>query len=60
MTVEMQGDDSLRGKFIGNIIFELGFDKDAQGIWKLTKIENLEELTPPLVDKAEMVWITFF
>ena len=59
MTVEMQGDSSLRGGFIGKLVFELGFDFDG-GVWKLTSIENCSELTPALVDKAEVVWITFF
>ena len=60
MTVEMQGDSSIRGNFIGKLIFKLGFEKDDKGTWQLIKIENLEELTPLLVDKAEQVWITFF
>lgn len=60
MTVEMQGDNSIRGNFIGQLTFKLSLEKDNDGIWKLTKIENLDELTPILVDKAEMVWITFF
>lgn len=60
MTVEMQGDSSIRGQFIGKINFKISFDKDEKNNWRLNKIENLDELTPPLVDKAEMVWITFF
>lgn len=60
MTVEMQGDNSIRGHFIGNLTFKLGFDKDANNKWHFTKIENLEELVPTLVDKAELIWITFF
>ena len=60
MTVAMQGDSSIRGSFIGKLIFKLGFEKDDKGNWKLTKIENLDELTPTLVDKAEQIWITFF
>lgn len=60
MTVEMQGDNSIRGSFIGNLTFKLGFDKDAKDKWHFTKIENLDELVPPLVDKAELIWITFF
>lgn len=60
MTVEMQGDSSIRGQFIGTLNFKISFDKDKNNNWRLNKIENLDELTPPLVDKAEMVWITFF
>ena len=60
LTVEMQGDNSIRGSFIGKLIFKLGFEKNDKGSWQLTKIENLDELTPPLVDKAEQIWITFF
>ena len=60
MTVEMQGDSSIRGQFIGTLTFQLSFDKDEKNHWRFNKIENIDELTPTLVDKAEMVWITFF
>ena len=60
MIVEMQGDSSIRGNFIGTLTFKLAFEKDDNGNWKFTKIENLDELTPTLVDKAEQIWITFF
>lgn len=60
MIVEMQGDNSVRGKFIGDLTFKISFDKDEKDFWRFNKIENIDELTPPLVDKAEMVWITFF
>ena len=60
MTIEMQGDNSLRGQFIGALTFKISFDKDEKNNWRLNKIENLDELTPTLVDKAEMVWITFY
>ena len=60
MTVEMQGDSSIRGQFIGTLTFQLSFNKDEKNHWNFDKIENLDELTPTLVDKAEMVWITFF
>ena len=60
MTEEMQGDDSLRGQFIGQLTFKLGFDKDSKGNWKFVAVENLDELVPTLVDKAELIWITFF
>ena len=60
MTVEIQGDSSIRGQFIGTLTFQLSFNKDEKNHWNFDKIENLDELTPTLVDKAEMVWITFF
>ena len=60
MTVEMQGDNSVRGTFIGNLIFKLEFEKDQTGKWHFKKIKNLDELTPELVDKAEVIWVTFF
>ena len=60
LTVEMRGDDSIRGKFIGSLIFKLGFEKNENDIWKFVGIENLEEIVPTLVDKAEVIWITFF
>ena len=60
LTVEVTGDSSLRGQFIGSLIFKISFDKDEKNKWHLNKIENLDELTPILVDKAEKVWITFY
>lgn len=60
LTVEVQGNNSLRGQFIGDLIFKISFDKDKKNKWHLNKIENLDELTPLLVDKAEKVWITFY
>ena len=58
--LELAGDSSPRGKFIGNLTFNLVFRKDNQNQrWLLDKIENLDELTPILVDKAEIIWINF-
>ncbi len=54
--LELAGDDSLRGKFIGQMTFELGFRKENER-WQFAEIKNLDELTPALVDKAEIVWI---
>ncbi|MBQ6004625.1 MAG: hypothetical protein IJL14_00070 [Selenomonadaceae bacterium] len=58
--LDVQGDSSLRGHFIGQMTFELGFTRDEKNRWHFDAIENLDELTPTLVDKAELVWITFF
>lgn len=57
--LDVQGDSSLRGQFIGQMTFELAFRRDEKNRWHFDAIENLEELTPALVDKAELVWITF-
>ena len=54
--LEIEGDDTLRGKFIGKMTFELGFYKENDR-WHFDGIKNLDELTPALVDKAEIVWI---
>lgn len=56
VTVNVQGDGSLRGIFVGLLNFKLGFEKIG-GKWKLTKIENIDELAPTFVDKAELIWI---
>ena len=56
VTVKVEGDGSLRGLFVGLLTFKLGFEK-VGGKWMLTKIENIDELTPTMVDKAELVWI---
>ena len=57
--LDVQGDSSLRGQFIGQMTFELAFRRDEKNRWHFYAIENLDELTPALVDKAELVWITF-
>lgn len=60
VVLDLQGDNSLRGQFIGQLTFELAFHRDADKRWHFDAIENLDDLTPALVDKAEEVWITFF
>lgn len=60
VVLDVNGDNSLRGQFIGRLTFELAFRRDEQNRWHFAAIENLDELTPTLVDKAELVWITFF
>ena len=53
---EITGDSSPYGQFIDNMTFKFGFDKDKDDRWILTKIENMDELIYPLVDRAELVW----
>lgn len=57
--LDLQGDNSLRGQFIGKMTFELAFYRDKEKRWHLDRIKNLDELMPALVDKAEIVWINF-
>ncbi len=57
ITLFVEGDDSLRGRLIGQMNFELGFRKDTENRWHFDEIKNLDELTPVLVDKAEIIWI---
>ena len=54
--LEVAGDDTLRGNLIGQMTFELSFRKE-KGLWYFDEIINLDELTPILVDKAEIVWV---
>ena len=56
MTLAVEGDNSLRGRLIGQMTFELGFRKEKER-WQFDGIKNLDGLTPALVDKAEIVWI---
>lgn len=60
MILNLNGDSTLIGQFVSDLDLKLEFVKDEKGKWKLTKIENLEELTPLLVDKAEIIRINFF
>ena len=57
--LDVTGDNSLRGQFIGQMTFELAFHRDEKNRWHFDEIKNLNELTPALVEKAELVWITF-
>ena len=57
--LDVAGDNSLRGQFIGQMTFKLGFQRDEKNHWRFTEIENLDELTPALVDKAEIIWVNF-
>ena len=59
IVLDVQGDNSLRGRLIGQMTFELGFTRDDKNHWHFNEIKNLDELMPALVDKAEVVWITF-
>ena len=59
IVLDVAGDSSLRGQFIGRMTFELAFHRDEKNRWHFDEIKNLDELTPALVDKAELVWITF-
>ena len=58
ITLLIEGDDSLRGKFIGQMEFKLTFRKEKER-WQFEEIKNLDELTPILVDKAELIWVNF-
>ena len=59
VVLDVQGDNSMRGQLVGQLTFELAFHRDKKNRWHFDAIENLEELTPALVDRAELVWITF-
>lgn len=54
--LDVAGDNSLRGRFIGQMTFKLGFRKENER-WHFDEIKNLDELTPALVDKAEIIWV---
>ena len=58
--LDVTGDNSLRGQFVGRLTFELSFSRDEKNFWHIDAIKNLDALTPTLVDRAEVVWITFF
>ena len=60
VTIDVKGDNSLRGYFVGQLTFELAFSRDDKDRWHFDGITNLDELTPTLVDKAELVWLTFY
>lgn len=59
LTVEIKGDNSVRGQLVGTLDFKIFFEKNENDKWRVVKIENFDELMPVLVDKAEKVWITF-
>ncbi|MBR1397580.1 MAG: hypothetical protein IJ563_08625 [Selenomonadaceae bacterium] len=53
---EVKGDSTHYGQFVGDMTFKFKFEKDDSGRWRLSKIENIDELIYPLVDRAELVW----
>ena len=60
VVVDVQGDNSLSGQFIGRLRFELAFRRNEKKFWQLDAIKNLDALMPALVDRAELIWVTFF
>ncbi len=59
VTAGFSGDNSLQGHFVGQIEVKFTFEK-IDGKWRLVKIANLPEILPQIVDKAELVWVTFY
>lgn len=55
MTVEISGNIIYR-KLIGSLTFKFAFARDGEGLWKLRKVTNIRELTPPVLDIAETYW----
>lgn len=53
--VEISGDRSEYGKMWGTLPFKFEF-VEAGGVWKLTRIVNLRELVPPVLEMAETYW----
>ena len=60
LVVDVKGDNSLRGQLIGHMTFNLGFEKGENGKWHFVRVENFDELADTLVDKAELIWVTFY
>ena len=55
LAVKMVGDASSYGKMIDTLNFVLEFDRRGDE-WRLSKIKNVEELVPPILDIAERYW----
>ena len=55
MLVEITGGFLYR-RMIGTMDFRFAFERDEEGWWRLTKVENVDELTPPILDVAETFW----
>ena len=60
MILNLNGDSTLIGQFVSDLDLTLGFTKDENGNWHLQEIKNMEQLTPLIVDKAEIIRISFF
>lgn len=60
MILNLNGDSTLIGQFVSDFDLKLAFVKDENNKWQLTKIINLDVLTPLIVDKAEIIRINFF
>jgi len=55
LLVEITGGFIYR-KMIGAMDFRFVFERDAEGRWRLTGVQNVDELTPPILDVAETFW----
>ena len=60
MILNLNGDSTVIGQFVSDLDLKLGFIKDKNGNWHLNKIENIDVLTPLIVDKAEIIRENFF
>ena len=55
MTVEMQGDNSIHGKFIGKLTFKIGFEKDETIINKITV--DLDKTAQNILEKNKNITV---
>ncbi len=54
--LKLIGDGTPYGNLTDGIVLKLGMDKQRDGNWKFTSVENIPELIIPVADKAEMFW----
>ncbi len=55
MVVEITG-GFIYKRTIGTMDFRFDFEQDSEGLWHLTDVQNVDELTPPILDVAETFW----
>ncbi|MCR5833340.1 MAG: hypothetical protein K6G55_01610 [Selenomonadaceae bacterium] len=57
LIVDIQDSNDFYKDIIGDMTFKLHFTRGEDKLWHFEKIENMDELMPIFVDKAEMLWI---
>ena len=56
VVLQITGDGTPYGRMTDGIRLELAMERQPDGSWKFTQIENIADLIVPVTDKAEMFW----
>ncbi len=57
LILDIQDETSNHKSIVGEMTFKLRFIRGENNLWHFEKIDNMDELMPTFVDKAEILWI---